>query len=231
MKRYRLLILFLAITTCLTVSAQKTDSVSANRIAPDTTIKKNSPKKEPNFTAPTKAKHDPRVATRRALMFPGLGQIYNKEYWKLPIVYGALSIPTITFFYNNTWYKRTKYAYEAKFAFSAMFDTAVLHPPNAADTANYLGGIHPTLKNLSAGSLQSYRNEFRRDRDYSVLWFLIVWGLQVADATVFAHLQQFDVSDNLSMQVKPHINPVTKNNELKLAFSFKQPTHRMINVK
>jgi hypothetical protein len=174
--------------------------------------------------------HDPRIATRRSLIFPGLGQIYNKEYWKLPIVYGALAIPTSLFFYNNTWYKRTKYAFEAKYAFSARFDTARV-PPTAVDSTNYLGGIHPTLKNLSTGSLQNYRNIFRRDRDYSVLYFLIVWGVNVVDATVFAHLKQFDVSDNLSLKVKPSINPLTKNNEMKLVFSLKKPTQRIFNVK
>jgi hypothetical protein len=175
--------------------------------------------------------HDPRIATRRSLIFPGLGQIYNKEYWKLPIVYGALSIPTITFFYNNTWYKRTKFAFEAKYAFNARFDTAVVNPPTAADSSNYLSGIDPRLKNLSAGTLQNYRNIFRRDRDYSVLWFLIVWGVNVVDATVFAHLKQFDVSDNLSLRVKPSINPLTKNNEMKLVFSLKKPTQRIFSVK
>ena len=53
-------------------------------------------------------------AKRAALLsaiLPGAGQAYNKKYWKMPIVYGALAIPTITFIYNNTWYKRTKYAY------------------------------------------------------------------------------------------------------------------------
>jgi hypothetical protein len=49
---------------------------------------------------------------------------------------------------------------------------------------------------------QSYRNAFRRDRDYSILYFLLAWGLQVADATVWAHLKQFDVSNDLSLESK-----------------------------
>lgn len=194
---------------------------------PKAIVKKDSPV---TITRP-RPNHDPRIATRRSLIFPGLGQIYNREYWKLPIVYGALAIPTVTFFYNNTWYKRTKSAFEAKYAFSARFDTAVVNPPTAADSAAYFGGIDPRLKNLSTGSLQNYRNIFRRDRDYSVLWFLIVWGVNVVDATVFAHLKQFDVSDNLAMKVKPSINPLTKNNEMKLVFSFKKPTQRIFSVK
>ncbi len=62
----------------------------------------------------------------------------------------------------------------------------------------------------SAEGFVFYRNEFRKNRDYSILYFLIAWGLNVADATVFAHLKDFDVSDDLSLQVKPTYNPVAK---------------------
>ena len=51
-------------------------------------------------------------------------------------------------------------------------------------------------------SLRTYRNEFRKDQDYSVLFFLLFWGLNVVDATVDAHLMSFDVSDNLSMNLQ-----------------------------
>src|SRR3569833_498790 len=58
-----------------------------------------------------KPKHDPHKATMRSLILPGWGQIYNREYWKLPLVYAAIGIPIGTYFYNNTWYKRTRDAY------------------------------------------------------------------------------------------------------------------------
>jgi len=63
--------------------------------------------------------------------------------------------------------------------------------------------IDPVLKNLSAGSLQSYRNIFRKNRDYSIMWFLIAWGINVVDASVSGHLKEFDVSNNLSMHIAP----------------------------
>ena len=53
----------------------------------------------------TKPKHDPRIATRRSLIFPGLGQIYNKQYWKLPLVYGALGTTLGIAFWNNDRYQ------------------------------------------------------------------------------------------------------------------------------
>ncbi len=156
----------------------------------------------------TIAKHIPRIATKRSALIPGWGQAYNKEYWKIPLVYGVIAIPTVLFFYNNSFYKKTKFAYEARFK-------------QAAGDASDVPFIDPQLKDLSISSLQSYRNAFRQNRDYSVLWFLLAWGLQVADATVFAHLKQFDVSGDLSMEIKPTFNPLTKSPGLGLALSLK----------
>lgn len=163
------------------------------------------------------ANHKPKIATRRSAMIPGWGQAYNKEYWKIPIVYGILAIPTVAYFYNTTYYNRTKFAYEARFK---------AQNGNFSDTAN----IHPELKGLSIGSLQNYRNSFRRDRDYSILWFILAWGLQVADATVFAHLKHFDVSNDLSMQVSPQFNPATRTPSIALNFNWRERPKKPINI-
>ncbi len=56
-------------------------------------------------------KHDPKIATRRSLILPGWGQAYNREYWKIPIVWGALGTCVGFWVYNNTWYQRTADAY------------------------------------------------------------------------------------------------------------------------
>jgi hypothetical protein len=167
-----------------------------------------------------KLKFRPQVATRRAAILPGWGQATNKEYWKIPLVYGVLAIPGALYFYNDSWYNKTKYAYEAKFKAQAP----------TLDSSG-LAGIDPQLKNLGLASLQSYRNTFRRDRDYSILYFILAWGLQVADATVFAHLKQFDVSDDLSLQVKPQFNPNTRTPGLGLVFNFKEPSKKIFITK
>jgi hypothetical protein len=167
-----------------------------------------------------KLKFRPQVATRRAAIVPGWGQATNKEYWKIPLVYGVLAIPGALYFYNDSWYNKTKYAYEAKFKAQAP----------TLDSSG-LAGIDPQLKNLGLASLQSYRNTFRRDRDYSILYFILAWGLQVADATVFAHLKQFDVSDDLSLQVKPQFNPNTRTPGLGLVFNFKEPSKKIFTTK
>ncbi len=159
------------------------------------------------------AGHSPRIATRRSAIIPGWGQAYNHEYWKIPIVYGVLAIPTVAYIYNNNYYQKTKFAYEALFK------------AQSGDSSN-LAAIDPELVNLSIGSLQNYRNQFRRDRDYAILFFLLAWGLQVADATVFAHLKQFNVSNDLSMQIKPTINPYTRTPALTVSLNLREHTKK-----
>lgn len=154
--------------------------------------------------------HDPKKATLRSLILPGWGQAYNKRYWEIPIVYGALGITGAIYLYNNKWYKRTRDAYDIR-----------VNRNNTADTAL----IFPRLVPLSTNSLQVYRNSFRRDRDYSALWFIIFWGLNVLDATVFGHLKAFDVSEDLSLRVNPVIN-LNGSKGLGLALGFKSGQQR-----
>ncbi len=161
----------------------------------------------------TLAGHSPRIATRRSAIIPGWGQAYNHEYWKIPIVYGVLAIPTVAFIYNNNYYKKTKFAYEARYK-------------EANGDPSDVAAIDPELVNLSIGSLQNYRNQFRRDRDYAILFFLLAWGLQVADATVFAHLKQFNVSNDLSMQISPTINPYTRTPALTVSLNLREHTKK-----
>lgn len=161
--------------------------------------------------AVTKPKHNPRLATKRSLILPGWGQAYNKEYWKIPLVYGALSIPTITFIYNNNIYKEARFAYDARF--KATVD-------GGSDSTDYKSLAYKYQK-ADINSIQTLRNAARRDRDYSVLWFLVVWGLNVADATVFGHLKDFDVSNDLSMNVKPNFNTITRTPGLSFTFKLK----------
>jgi hypothetical protein len=152
--------------------------------------------------------HNPRLATRYSAILPGLGQAYNKQYWKIPIVYGVIAVPVATYIYNNDLYNKTKFAYNAKFK---------AQNGDASDLPN----IDPTLTNLSIGSLQSYRNAFRKDRDYSILWLLMAWGLNVVDATVSGHLKEFDVNSNLAISVKPTLEPAFRQTGLSLQLHFK----------
>ena len=156
----------------------------------------------------TLQRHSPKRATRRSALVPGWGQLYNKQYWKVPLVYGVLAIPASTFVYNNDMYLKTKFAYEAKFK------------AEKGDKSD-LSKIDSKLQNLSIGSLQSYRNIFRRDRDYSIMWFILAWGVNVVDATVSGQLKDFDVSDNLSFRMLPYVQPQQQQTGLSLQFRFK----------
>ena len=153
-------------------------------------------------------RHIPRMATQRSAILPGWGQVYNKQYWKVPLVYGVLAIPAATYQYNADLYSKAKFAYEARFK-------------EANGDNSDLSKIDPTLKNLSLASLQSYRNIFRRDRDYSILWFVLGWGLNVVDATVSGHLKEFDVNSNLSLRIEPVIQPQMRQAGFSLQFNLK----------
>ncbi len=156
------------------------------------------------YDSATKA-HSPKIAAIRSGIFPGLGQIYNKKYWKLPIVYGAMGISAGVFFYNLSQYKDTRFAYRVKYNMRV----------NKTDSTLF-SSIKPNLVPITEESLKFYRNQFRRDIDYSVLVFLLLWGLNVIDATVDAHLKSFDVSPDLSLHFKPGYSDLAKTNGLSL---------------
>jgi hypothetical protein len=136
--------------------------------------------------------YNPKKAALRSAILPGWGQIYNKKYWKLPIVYGALGTSAGVFFFNLKTYKDTRFAYRVKYNMRV----------NGTDSSLY-NQIPDYLKPLQEGSLRSYRDSYRRDIDYSVIFFVLLWGLNVVDAAVDSHLKSFDVSPDLSFRFKP----------------------------
>lgn len=175
----------------------------------DTIIKKTAEGKD---TAIVKKKvHSPRQATIRSAIIPGWGQAYNKKYWKMPIVYAGIGIPAYTFFYNKKWYNKTRYAL-------AVVVSGTQDPDS-------LSRVDPQLKALVDRKLQeslvNYRNEFRRDMDYSILFTMLMWGLNIVDATVDGHLKGFDISDDLSMKIRPALMPGTLTPGVSLVVSFK----------
>src|SRR5215212_3567630 len=162
MRSIQVFILVSSLCIVTDVHAQNSKQQLASASIVDTTIK-DTTKKITRGSTPVikdtikKKKHDPAKATRRSAIIPGWGQAYNHEYWKIPLVYGALAIPAATFAYNNKWYKKTRDAYNIVVS---------------GDTARY-DEIDPKLisketgQPLSPQDLQYYRNAFRKDRDYS----------------------------------------------------------------
>lgn len=196
--RYPLLVGILIVCCSRSWCQQKDTTQPAPVVARDTTMIMRPGKRSDNTDSPykvdsvTKKKHNPRKATLYSTFLPGLGQIYNKKYWKLPIVYAAVGIPAYTYFYNKSWYNK------CQAALAVLLDTPL--------TPQKLKGVDPKLQtfvtNGDQSSLRTYRNSFRQDQDYSVLFFLLFWGLNIVDATVDAHLKDFDVSNQISMRIQ-----------------------------
>ncbi len=199
--KFSLLILFLFCS--MYTFSQKVDTGRVVVVATDT-IKPATKASINRYDSATNA-HRPRVAAIRSAILPGLGQIYNKKYWKLPIIYGALGTCAGIFVYNFKYYNDFKFAYRVKYNMRV----------NRTDSALF-SQIKDNLKPLSESSLQFNRNQFRRDIDYSALVFILLWGLNVVDATVDAHLKSFDVSPDLSLRIKPGYSDFAKTNGISI---------------
>lgn len=176
----------------------------------DSLPKKAAPIKHLNRVDSIMKNHSPKIAAIRSAILPGLGQIYNKKYWKLPIIYGALGVSASVFIYNLKNYKELRFAYKAKFEASQS-------PP---DSTNYFK-IKPYLLPLDINALRSYRDQFRKNIDYSVLVFMLLWGLNVVDATVDAHLKPFDVSPDLTLNFKAGTSEMAGTTGFSLVLAFK----------
>ncbi len=198
--------LFAAISS---FAQEKEKLVTADSLT-TTTVKEDSSK---NGVTKKVRVYNPRVAAIRSAILPGLGQIYNKKYWKLPIVYGALGVSGGIFLYNLKNYKDTRFAYKAKY--NASLPTAT-----HADTVA-LGQIKSPLERYSLETLRYYRDSFRKDIDLSILAFILLWGLNVVDATVDAHLKAFDVSPDLSFYIKPGHSQMAGTNGISLILAMR----------
>ena len=152
--------------------------------------------------------YDPKIAARRSAIIPGWGQAYNKKYWKIPIVYTGLGISGYIFVNNIKIYKEYKFAYSAR----------IKAQPPTLDSADY-NELDNIYKVLSPNSIRAARDEFRRYVDYSALVFLLLWGLNVVDAAVDAHLKSFDVSPDLSLQIRPGYSDMARTNGVSLVLT------------
>ena len=126
---------------------------------------------------------DPGKSTLYSIILPGLGQIYNGEYWKLPIYYGAIAGGIYFYTDNKRNYQRYKWIYDQ----ATSDDPTVEKPPLTADKALI------------------YRDLFRRYRDYSILATALFYVVQVVDANVFAYMQDFEVDDDITLRLEPKV--------------------------
>lgn len=166
---------------------QKTDSLA--KIAPNelTTI--------PEIKV---FKPDPKKAVIYSVIFPGLGQIYNRKYWKLPILYGGF----IGFAYAITW-NNSHYQDYMKGYIDIVDDD-----PNTNSWEKFVpyGQTAESVdKTWLTTALKDKKNYFRYYRDFSIIGTVALYGLAIVDAYVDAQLFDFDLSPDLSMRIEPAI--------------------------
>ncbi|MEP3387813.1 MAG: DUF5683 domain-containing protein [Reichenbachiella sp.] len=123
---------------------------------------------------------DPDKAALYAAVFPGLGQMYNKQYWKLPILYGGAIVIGHFIKYNNDFYNAFRNAYIAQ----TDGDDSTLNP----------------FPQFSEEALQRNAERFKRNRDFMVIMGVVYYLVQIVDAHVSAHLIEFNINDDLALQ-------------------------------
>ncbi len=145
----------------------------------------------------------PSKAAFYSALLPGLGQIYNKRYWKAPIVWGALGIGIATYSANNTEYNRFRDAFKRR---RAGFTDDEFFPQNNGDVI---------LDNprVSDSALQDAQESAQENRDLALLVTIALYAFNIIDANVDAHLKQYNVDGRLGIDLKPYmdLNPIDYN--------------------
>lgn len=176
---------------------------------------------KPDSALPVKKTYKiiPRQATLKSLMIPGWGQVYNRQYWKLPLVAGAFVTLGMIANYNQVRYKKYRAYY---YVVSPRPDDPTYKPPTTVPVP-YEDGV---TRDLDVNQLKRINDGFRRNRDFTYIGMVLAWALNIVDANVSAHLKTFDVSDDLSMRVKPimDFDPLSQGlvSGLTLSFNFKK---------
>lgn len=164
--------------------AQVTDEVPEKRDSTKVIVKKEPAVKD---SARLAIEAMPRRAALKSLMVPGLGQIYNKRWWKVPLVYGGFFGIGLVFEFNQRYYK-------------VFLKEAQFRELNPQKTDN------PLYANYSNQGIISIKDAYRRNRDLSVLAGLGFYAITIIDAYVDAKFFRFDISDELSLKVEPSVS-------------------------
>lgn len=130
-------------------------------------------------------KHSPKKATIMSALLPGLGQVYNRQWWKVPIVYAGFAGVIYGIAFNSKYFNDYRSAYKIR----------LTQPP----------GSDPYYGKYTDANLLDLQQFYRKNRDLCYIIFAGVYVLNILDANVSAHLFDFDVSDDLSMHIRPSI--------------------------
>lgn len=126
----------------------------------------------------------PKTALRKALIFPGLGQIQNKQYWKLPFVYGGFVGVGLVFEFNQRYYSQALKELQHR-------------------RLNNNERVDPLFLNYDDGIVISYKDFYRRNRDLTIIAGVGFYALQAIDAYVKAKFARYDIDENLSFRFSP----------------------------
>jgi hypothetical protein len=155
------------------------------------------------------ARYNPRKAMLFAAVVPGLGQIYNKKYWKLPLVYGGFAGVGY-----GIWWNQDRYLFYRRGLFNLLNEPAnpVADPETGlTPLGNKVVGGEPVMPvgetiTLKEEVVRNAVNRYRRDRDFMVIMCFIFYMMQMVDAHVDAHLKEFDLNPQLKVSIEPAIN-------------------------
>ena len=164
------------------------DTVGNAIITADTVIKQQKPAK----SAKVKKPHSPTKATIMSACLPGLGQIYNGKWWKVPIVYAGLG--GLGYLVYNNYYEYSSYLHAYEFKTGDLPEGATLNTHETELASKY-----------SDSQLQTYKESYRRDFEFYTILTVAWYGLNILDACVDGHLYSYDISDDLSFSVDPYL--------------------------
>lgn len=155
----------------------------------------------------------PSKAAFYSAVLPGLGQIYNKRYWKVPIVYAAIGTGVYAYLFNDSQYDRFRSAFKRR---RAGFTDDEFYDINNS-------GVVPGEPDLSDEALQDAQERYQRDRDLALLITIGLYALNIVDANVDAHLKQFNVDENLGLDIRPYLeyHPITTDPNYGIALTVK----------
>ncbi len=186
---------------CFEASGQESPDSVAVKTLSDTTIIAPSPESDIILLSDTVVlagtypldsaymKHSPAKAAIMSAVLPGLGQIYNGKYWKVPVVYAAIGISVYCLVTWQNKYQQYRRAY---------IDMKDGDPyTNYQETLNFGPNVNVE------GTITSGKDVYRRYRDWSIIAVVLSYGLNIIDANVDAHLLDFNVDDDLSLNIGP----------------------------
>lgn len=163
------------------------DTIGNKVISADTIVKEEKTK-EPSKSKKT---HSPQKATIMSACLPGLGQVYNGKWWKVPIVYAGLGGLGYLVYSNHYEYRSYLHAYEYK---TGDLPEGVTLNDHETDLAN----------RYADSQLQTYKESYRRDFEFYTILTIAWYGLNILDACVDGHLYDYDISDDLTFSIDPY---------------------------